>query len=174
MGAPIYFIFLTVLILSIVVIAKIVYYRKVIPCMTGMMIAMTMGMSVGLIVGITVGILLSGNIFLSSMFGMTVGMFIGFLSGVPVSLMAVLDGTLSGIMAGMMGAMIGEMVALEYQDTLIKIFFIVFFATMLILLRLIQIDIEKKQTHFLNNPLILVVLFGFIFLVFDQLGPIFR
>lgn len=167
------FIIAVVLILSITVIAKTVYYRKSIPCMTGMMTAMTMGMSVGLTLGVIFGILSSGNLFISTISGMVVGMATGYLSGMPVSLLAVLDGLMSGIMGGLMGAMLGEMIALEYRDAFIKIIFITFFATILILLRMIRNHVKSNEKSFINHPVLLIVLFGLVFALFHQLGPLF-
>ncbi|MFZ3579064.1 hypothetical protein [Virgibacillus sp. DJP39] len=174
MQPALYFIFLVIFMLSIIVIAKTFYNRKVIPCMTGMMIAMTMGMSVGLIFGVIFGILFSDNLFISTMSGMVVGMATGFLYGIPVSVIAVLDGFLAGIMGGLMGAMLGKMIALEYRDAVIKIIFIIFFATLLILLHMIHNHVKGNEKSFFNHPFLLVVLFGLIFVVFHQLGPIFN
>lgn len=173
MGTSLYFIFIVLIILSIIVIGKTVYYRKKVPCMTGMMIAMTMGMSVGLTVGVILGILFSGNLFLSTILGMVAGMVIGFLAGVPVSIMAVLDGLLSGIMGGMMGSMLGEMIAPEYRGAITQLMFFLFLSTMLILLYMLQKELKRNGAFFYNNPLALIALFGSIFLLFNLLGPIF-
>jgi hypothetical protein len=173
LGPSLIFIFLVIFLLSSIVIAKTIINRKNIPCMTGMMIAMANGMSVGLVLGVIFGILLTGNLFLTTMIGMVFGMVTGFLSGMPVSLMAVLDGLLSGMMGGLMGAMFGEMISLEYHEAVVKVMFILFFATMLIVINLIQKEVKKKEISFPSNPLILVALFGLIFIIFDQLGPVF-
>src|SRR5690625_19553 len=174
MGIPLYLIFLTIILLSVTVVGKTMYYRKKVTCMTGMMIAMTLGMIVGLTMGVVFGILFIDNFFVATILGMFVGMVIGFLSGIPVSVMAVLDGLLSGLMGGMMGAMLGAMIAPEYREAIVKIMFILFLATLLILLYMIQKELNRNKTAFYMNPLITVVLFGFFFVVFNQLGPIFK
>ena len=141
--------------------------------MTGMMIAMTLGMSVGLTVGLIFGILFADDLFVATILGMLAGMVAGFLSGVPVSIMAVLDGLLSGLMGGMMGAMLGVMIASDYQEAMVKIMFFLFLATMLILLYMIQKEVNGKITAFYRNPLVSVALMGFLFFVFNQIGPVF-
>ncbi|UOR12047.1 plastocyanin/azurin family copper-binding protein [Halobacillus amylolyticus] len=173
MGTTLYLILVIILLLAGVSVSKTVYYRKKVTCMTGMMIAMTLGMSVGLVMGLILGILFSGNLFLSTVLGMLAGMIVGFLAGLPISIMAVLDGLLSGLMGGMMGAMLGEMITPEYRDAIVKIMFIVFLATMLLLLYMIQKEVKKSDTPLFRNPFITVALFGLIFVVFNQLGPIF-
>lgn len=174
MGVSLLLIFLTIILLSFIVVGKTVYNRKRVTCMTGMMIAMTMGMIVGLTVGVMFGILFTDNFFMATILGMVVGMVIGFLAGIPVSVMAVLDGLLSGLMGGMMGAMLGSMIALEYREAIVKIMFFLFLATLLILLYMIQKELNRNKTAFYTNPLITVVLFGLLFLVFNQLGPVFK
>jgi plastocyanin len=139
--------------------------------MTGMMISMVLGMSVGITVGVILGILYSGNLFYSTIFGMIVGLTAGFLAGIPVSLMAVMDGMLSGLMGGMMGAMLGEMIAPEYRDPLIKMMFLIFVATIMILSRMMQQEFMKNQSSWTNNPVITLLLFGVIFFGYQQLGP---
>lgn len=174
MGIPLFLIFLTIILLSVTVVGKTMYNRKKVTCMTGMMIAMTLGMIVGLTMGVVFGILFIDNFFVATILGMVVGMVIGFLSGIPVSVMAVLDGLLSGLMGGMMGAMLGAMIAPEYREAIVKIMFFLFLATLLILLYMIQKELNRNKTAFYMNPLITVVLFGFFFVVFNQLGPIFK
>src|SRR5690625_3313690 len=174
MGIPLYLIFLTIILLSVTVVGKTMYYRKKVTCMTGMMIAMTLGMIVGLTMGVVFGILFIDNFFVATILGMFVGMVIGFLSGIPVSVMAVLDGLLAGLMGGMMGAMLGAMLAPEYQEAIVKIMFFLFLTTLLILLYMIQKELNRNKTTFYMNPLINVVLFGLFFVVFNQLGPIFK
>src|SRR5699024_1007181 len=174
MSTSLFLIFLTIILLSFVVVGKIVYNRKKVTCMTGMMIAMTLGMIVGLTVGVMFGILFTDNFFMATILGMVVGMVIGFLAGIPVSVMAVLDGLLSGLMGGMMGAMLGAMIAPEYREAIVKIMFFLFLATLLILLYMIQKELNKNEIAFYRNPLITVVLFGMLFVVFNQLGPVFK
>ncbi|WP_088051938.1 cupredoxin domain-containing protein [Virgibacillus dakarensis] len=173
MGMTLNLIFLTIILLSVFIIGKTVSNRKKIPCMTGMMIAMTLGMSAGLILGLIFGVLFPDNLFIATLLGMVAGMAAGFLAGVPVSVMAVLDGLLSGLMGGMMGAMLGVMITTEYREAIVKIMFFLFLATVLILVYMIQKEVNGKETAFYRNPLVPVALFGFLFLLFNQTGPIF-
>lgn|SRR5699024_2437982 len=173
MEIPLLLILITIFSLSVLVIFKTIFHRKKFTNMAGMMIAMSMGMSVGLTVGVIVGILISENFFMATILGIAVGMSVGFLAGIPVSIIAVLDGMLSGIMGGMMGAMLGEMIVIEYHDAIVKIMFFLFLSTLLILLHLIQKEVSKKEVTFYTNPLLTIILFGFIFIVLNQLGPIF-
>lgn len=159
--------------LSTAVIGYSVHKRNRIPGMTGMMIAMTLGMMVGLTAGVIFGVLFSGNLFLSTIISMFVGMGAGFLAGLPMSVMAVLDGMLAGLMAGMMGAMLGEMVPVEYQNTLIRIMFVLFIGILLILLYMMQEEFsgkkDSKRTLFHQPLFMTVVLFAF-FVGYNQLG----
>lgn len=173
LGATLYLMFLIIILFSVIIIGRTVYNRKKIACMTGMMIAMTLGMSVGLILGVIFGILLSDNFFAATILGMIVGMTAGFLAGVPVSIMAVLDGLLSGLMGGMMGAMLGVMIAAEYQDAIVKVMFFMILSTFLILIYMMQKEINKNETVFYLNPLFTVILFGFLFFIFNLTGPVF-
>jgi uncharacterized cupredoxin-like copper-binding protein len=161
----------TIALLSIYIISKTIYYRKKIPCMTGMMISMALGMSVGITVGVILGILYSGNLFYSTILGMVVGIAAGFLAGVPVSLLAVMDGMLSGMMGGMMGAMLGVMIAPEFRDSLIRIMLLLFVATIMILSRMMQQEFIKKENSWFNNPIVSILLFGLFFFGYHQLGP---
>lgn len=173
MGTTLYLIFLITFLLSTIIIGKTFYNRRKVPCMTGMMIAMTLGMSVGLLLGIIFGILFLENFFIATLLGMAAGMIVGFLAGIPVSVMAVLDGLLSGLMGGMMGAMLGAMIAMEYHDAIVLIMFFLFLATMLILFYMIQKENIGKELSLFYNPLVPVFLFGFLFFVFNQTGPVF-
>lgn len=172
MGVSINLMLFSIALLSIFVISKTVYHRKNISCMTGMMIAMTLGMSVGLTIGVIFGILFSDNFFIATVLGMLVGMVTGFLAGIPVCIMAILDGLLSGLMGGMMGAMLGEMIAAEYQDPMVKIMFFLFLGILLLLIDMINQDVNKK-INFFSSLFIVVIVFGFFFIVFELLDPVF-
>jgi len=172
MGATLYLIFISIVLLSIFIIYKTIYYRSKIASLTGMMIAMALGMSVGLTVGVILGILISDNFFIATVFGMLAGMSIGFLAGIPISLVATLDGFLSGLMGGMMGAMLGEMITVEYQDSIVKIMFFLFLGTLFILVKMINQEVNKA-VNFYRSLLITIVLFGMLFVIFEQLGSIF-
>lgn len=136
-----------------------------------MMIAMTIGMNVGLTIGVIFGIIISDNFFSATILGILVGMIAGFSAGIPLSIIAVLDGMLSGLMGGMMGAMLGEMITFEYQDAMIKIMFFIFLSTFLILLRMIHQEVNYK-TSLLRSLFIIVIIFGFFFIVFELLDAI--
>ena len=166
MGVSFYLIIFTVKLFSLFVISTVVYYRKEITSMTGMMIAMTIGMNVGLTIGVIFGIIFSDNFFSATILGILVGMIAGFLAGIPLGIVAVMDGILSGLMGGMMGAMLGEMITIEYQDAMIKIMFFIFLSTFLILLRMIHQEINHKPS-FLSSLFIIVIIFGFFFIVFE-------
>lgn len=172
MGVSVYLMLFSIVLLSIFVINRTIYYRKKITSMTGMMIAMTLGMSIGLTIGVIFGILFSGNLFISTVLGMLVGLVMGFLAGVPISIMAILDGMFSGLMGGMMGAMLGEMITVEYRDAIAKIMFFLFLGTSLILLCMINQEVNKK-TSFFSNLFITVILFGFFFFAFELFEPVF-
>src|SRR5699024_208930 len=135
MGATLYLMFISIVLLSIFIIYKTIYYRNKISSMTGMMIAMTLGMSRCIPVVVILGILISDNFFSATVFGMLAGMFVAFLAGLAISLVATLDGLLSGLMGGMMVAMLGEMITAEYQDAIVKIMFFLFLGTLLILVK---------------------------------------
>ncbi|WLD92030.1 plastocyanin/azurin family copper-binding protein [Alkalihalobacillus sp. AL-G] len=167
-----FFIMSIIVVLSLAVIGYTVSYRKKIPCMTGMMISMTLGMSVGLTVGVILGIQLTGNLFYSTILGIIIGGATGFLAGLPVSLMAVLDGMLSGLMGGMMGAMLGDMIAPDFKEAMVKIMFVLFIAIAMILFFMMEEEFIKSRRRLFKHPLSLILLFGFIFLGFNQLGPI--
>ncbi|MDQ0232422.1 hypothetical protein [Metabacillus malikii] len=173
MGVSLFLILISIFSLSVLVIYKVTYHRKKFTNMTGMMIAMSIGMSVGLTVGVIVGIVISDNFFIATILGMAAGFLIGFLTGLPVSIIAVLDGMLSGIMGGMMGAMLGEMITVEYRDAIVKIMIFLFLSTLLILLHLIQKEVSNKEATFYNHPLFIIILYSFIFILLNQLDPIF-
>ncbi|WP_188453353.1 cupredoxin domain-containing protein [Virgibacillus oceani] len=171
MTLPLYLTFIGVFTLSIVIIWNTIYYRKKIPCMTGMMIAMVLGMSTGLTIGVILGILYADNLFYSTVLSMAIGLLAGFLAGLPISLMAVLDGTLSGVMGGMMGAMLGVMISSNFQDSIIKIMFLLFIGTILILFRMMDQEFMKRK-GLLSHPLIILCIFALFSIGYNQLGPL--
>jgi len=172
MGVALYLIILSVKLFSLFVISTVVYFRKEITSMTGMMIAMTIGMSVGLTIGVIFRILFSDSFFIATILGILVGMIAGFLAGIPLSVIAVLDGILSGLMGGMMGAMLGEMITIEYHDAMIKIMFFIFLSMILILLRMIHQEVNHK-VNFIRSLFTIFVVFGFFFIVFELFDAIF-
>lgn len=173
MGLPLLFILISICSLTVLIIYKMTYHRKKITDMTGMTIAMTIGMSAGLTVGVIIGIVFSDNYFMATVSGMGIGMIAGFLTGIPVSMIAVLDGMLSGIMGGMMGAMLGKMMTTEYHDAIVKIMFLLSLSTYFILLSLIQKEVNQDKPSFFQKPLFILIVFGIVFVIFQQFGPIF-
>lgn len=174
MGFPLFFIFVSILVLASIIVIKTIYYKSKITHVNGMMISMSLGMSVGLTLGIIFGIQLTGNLFLSSILGMMAGITAGVLSGLAISVMAVLDGLLSGLMGGMMGAMLGEMIVPGYYNSIVKIMFILFLSSILLLLFMFQREIKEEDTFFFDNPLVLIAIFGLVFLLLNQTGPLFK
>ncbi|NBJ70651.1 MULTISPECIES: hypothetical protein [Clostridia] len=171
MTMPLMIVIVTVIILSTFVIGITMIYRDRIASMTGMMIAMALGMIVGLTIGVIVGILLMGNLFYSTVISMLVGIVVGCLAGIPVSLLAVLDGTLSGLMGSMMGAMLGEMIMQDYQDPFIRVMFMIFLMTMILILWVIrQTSVESKKLW--NHPFILLIAFVLVIIGFNEIGPL--
>ncbi|WP_373892942.1 plastocyanin/azurin family copper-binding protein [Virgibacillus natechei] len=171
MTLSLYVTFMGIFMLSTVIIWKTILHRNKITVMAGMMIAMALGMSAGLTIGVIAGIILSGNLFYSTVLAMILGVIFGFLAGMPISLMAVLDGTLAGIMGGMMGAMLGEMIAPEFQDALIRIMFVLFIATILILFQMMHQEFIKTK-GWLSHPVIMIFGFALFITVYNQIGPL--
>ncbi|ASK61304.1 hypothetical protein CFK37_03480 [Virgibacillus phasianinus] len=172
MTVALYVTFFGMLILTSLAIGSTIYHRRKVTCMTGMMIAMSLGMMVGLTAGVILGILFTGNLFYSTVLGILIGVIVGFVSGLPVSLMAVLDGALSGMMGGMMGAMLGEMIVPEYQDSLIRIMFVLFIALILVLFVMMKEEFMKKRKSILGHPAIILGLFVVFIIGYNQLDPL--
>lgn len=141
--------------------------------MTGMMISMALGMSIGIIIGIILGIIYSSNIFTSTVLGMLIGIIAGVLPGLTVSMMAVLDGLLSGAMGGMMGAMLGVMVLSEYRDIIVKLMFLLFVFTLLIVFYILNEELGINHKSILHNHVVMAILIVAFFVFFNQLGPVF-
>ncbi|GLO65088.1 cupredoxin domain-containing protein [Oceanobacillus kimchii] len=171
MTLSLYVTLIVIFMLSTVIIWNTVLHRNKITVMAGMMIAMALGMSAGLTIGVIAGILLSGNLFYSTVLAMILGIIFGFLAGMPISLMAVLDGTLAGIMGGMMGAMLGVMIAPEFQDALIRIMFVIFIVTMLILFRMMHQEFIKTKGLF-DHPAVMIFAFTLFIIMYNQMGPL--
>src|SRR5699024_9664144 len=92
--------------------------------------------------------------------------------GVPINLIATLDGLLSGLMGGMMGAMLGEMITPNYHDVIVKIMFFLFLGTIAILVKMINQEVNN-EVNFYMSLLIIIVFLGLLFVVLEQLGPLF-
>ena len=157
--------------LTLIIIWNTNYYRNKITVMTGMMISMVLGMSIGLTIGVIAGVLLSGNLFYSTILAMIIGIAAGFLAGLPISLMAVLDGILAGIMGGMMGAMLGEMISPEFQDSIIRLMFLLFVGIIMILFRMMKQEFNNDKT-FIGHPFVLVILYILLIISYNQLDPL--
>ncbi|PYF02637.1 cupredoxin domain-containing protein [Ureibacillus chungkukjangi] len=161
--------FLLILIFTSKLIIDTVLYRKKITIMAGMMISMVLGMMVGFTTGIITGILLTDAFFYSTIISAFVGIATGFIVGVPIGWLAIFDGILAGLMGGTMGAMIGAMMDSEYHDQLIKLTLILYVAIMLLLYRIMQKQIIKKQS-LLSNPIVLTFLFLITIVTYNQSG----
>lgn len=135
--------------------------------MAGMMISMSLGMIGGLTVGVILGILFSGDLFTSTILAMLFGLITGFLAGLPIGFMPVIDGTMTGIMGGMMGAMI----ALENQETIIRVMLLLYIGMVVILYRMMQHEFIKSKAV-VNHPVIMIVLFVLFSIWYNQMGPL--
>ncbi|MCM3390387.1 hypothetical protein M3649_20040 [Ureibacillus chungkukjangi] len=123
---------------------------------------------VGFTFGIITGILFTDHFFDSTI----ISAFIGITTGLIVGWLTIFDGILSGLIGGTMGAMIGTMMDSEHHEQLIKLTFLLYIGTMLLLYRIMQREIIKKQS-FLSNPFVLTILFFVTILTYNQLGPFF-
>lgn len=171
MPISLYVTLIGIFILTIWIIWNTIYHRKKITVMTGMMISMVLGMGVGLTIGVILGILLAGDLFSSTILAMIIGIAAGFLAGLPIGLMAVLDGALAGMMGGMMGAMLGVMISPEYQDTLIRIMFLLLTGTIIILFQLMQQEFIKSKA-LISRPFVMIVLFAFFIIGYNQMESV--
>src|SRR5699024_3848328 len=88
-----------------------------------------------------------------------------------IGLMPVIDGTLAGIMGGMMGAMLGEMIALEHQETIIRVMFLLFLGMVVILYRMMQQEFIKSKA-IVNHPVVMIVIFVLVSVGYNQVGPL--
>lgn len=160
-----------IFILMLFIIWETIRHRRKISNMAGMMISMSLGMIGGLTVGVILGILLLGDLFTSTVLAMLIGVIAGFLAGLPIGLMPVIDGTLAGIMGGMMGAMLGEMIALEHQETIIRVMFLLFLGMVVILYRMMQQEFIKSKA-IVNHPVVMIVIFVLVSVGYNQVGPL--
>ncbi|MHA6253236.1 hypothetical protein [Oceanobacillus sp. CAU 1775] len=163
--------FALIFLLMIFIIWETTRHRKKISNMAGMMISMVIGMIGGLTVGVIFGVLLLGDLFTSTILAMLVGIIAGFLAGLPIGIMPVLDGTLAGIMGGMMGAMLGEMIAAEYQETIIRVMFLLFVGIVVILYRMMQQEFINSKA-IISHPVTTIVLFVLFAIGYNHVGPL--
>ncbi|WP_158299502.1 cupredoxin domain-containing protein [Paenibacillus antri] len=140
---------LTLGVLCIWTIGFIVFFRKRLSCMAGMMAAMALGMMVGLGFGVLVASWMPGQLFQSTVLGMLIGGLIGAFAGLPISIMAVLDGLLSGIMGGMMGTMLISMIPSSYSIPTLKIVALLCCGVIFLVLLMLQGEIKPDylKTH---------------------------
>ena len=68
--------------------------------------------------------------------------------------------------------MLGEMINVEYQDTITKIMFFLFLSTIAILVKMINQEINNEFNLY-KSLLIIVGLFGLLFIALEEMGPIF-
>ncbi|WP_164669302.1 hypothetical protein [Virgibacillus doumboii] len=150
------------------IIFYIVYYRKRITDMYGMLISMSTGMAMGILMGTILGVVFQDNLFESTIYAILIGLAIGFITGVPVGLPAVIDGILSGIMGGMMGAMLGDMIAMTRPDEIVKILALIVTMVLLLVLYTTE-DIIRKQSGrdtftIFRYPFLILLIISIIFI----------
>ncbi len=143
--------YLALLIIAVVVNAVAVWhitaFRRIIPCMTGMMIGMTLGMTTGLSIGMIVGA--TNGMFIGAVVGLVIGMAIGFWTGRCCGIMGAMEGMMAGLMGGTMGPMISLM-AFNFVKPMVAI---VLFAVVLILFGLMymmykeELALEEKTPY---------------------------
>ena len=125
---------------------------------TGMIVAMTVGMLFGLLIGTwSGGLVWPGNLFLSTAISMIIGMIVGFFYGLPFGGLTALEGTMSGIMGGMMGAMTGGMLPPAYASLMLKILFVLFTGSTLMLVYLLSSN--HKEQYGVLYPVMWVLFF---------------
>ncbi len=114
--------YIILLVIGVVVNAVAVWhikaYKRVMPCMTGMMIGMTIGMTSSLSLGMVVGAV--NGMVIGSLAGMILGMSLGAWVGNSCGVMGIMEGMMAGLMGGTMGPMI-PLMALQYALFLISV-----------------------------------------------------
>ncbi len=114
--------YLALLVIAVVVNAIAVWhikaYKRVMPCMTGMMLGMTIGMASSLSLSMVVGAV--NGMFIGSLVGVILGMGLGAWIGNCCGVMGVMEGMMAGLMGGTMGPMISLM-ALQFAPHLITV-----------------------------------------------------
>ncbi|MCK6205738.1 cupredoxin domain-containing protein [Bacillus infantis] len=152
------FILLISCVLLLITLVVVLFSRRKISLMAGMMVSMATGMLSGLLGGTIIGYYLSGNLFVSTVTSVLVGMIIGAVVGLPLGLLPLLDGLLAGLMGGMMGAMLGDMIPSQQSEQLLKILFIIYVGVHFIILYLlfssIKADGVKLPIKLFKNPII--------------------
>ncbi len=143
--------YLALLIIAIVVNAVAVWhitaFKRIIPCMTGMMIGMTLGMTTSLSIGMIVGA--TNGMFIGGVVSLVIGMAIGFWTGRCCGIM----GTMEGMMAGLMGGVMGPMISLMAFNFVKPMVAIVLFAVVLVLFGLMymmykeELALEEKTPY---------------------------
>ena len=165
--------FTTYLFLLILILVFIYYYKSQISTMVGMVISMVLAMSVGLNFGLIIGVLYPEHFFHATFIAILIGSIVGIIAGLPISLLAVLDGLLSGVMGGMMGAMLGIMIPIEYGNTTVHLFGLLFAGVIFILFLLLKGEIKepsnKLVVNFVNKPLLFFLFICFFLYSNNQL-----
>lgn len=176
MSSPLLFLTGIVLFFYFLTIGYLFKHKKEVPSMAGMITSMALGMLVGLLGGTIAGVYFAGNLFFSTIIGSGIGMAAGIFPGLPFHFPAVLEGVLSGLMGGMMGAMLGAMISSVYVDEMILILFLLeFLLNVMILYFLVNEQKERKESigeKWLKSPVFMSIAMGFIFYLFNMMGPI--
>lgn len=165
MGFYQYFIFISLIILTVVVILLSRSLKKSVTAMHGMTIIMFYSMNVGLTIGTLLGGSFQGNLYYSTIISILLGLFIGLISGSYFGLLAVIEGVMSGIMGGMMGAMLGEMVSQEQMIPLVRIFLLFSISTIFLLVIFSKRSDKSNKINklWIIKPLIIGTLITFYF-----------
>ncbi|MEK4427398.1 plastocyanin/azurin family copper-binding protein [Solibacillus sp. FSL K6-1523] len=155
------FVLISLVLLTVIVIAMGVIWRKKYRTMHGMVISMFFGMNVGLTVGVLFGVTYQGNLFYSTILSLAIGVLAGSICGLCFGLLAVFEGLMAGLMGGMMGAMVGEMIRTEQSFSLIQLFLFLSGCTIFIMAMLKKqkyIQVTKKR--WLVKPIVVSTLLG--------------
>ncbi|MFJ7935615.1 plastocyanin/azurin family copper-binding protein [Sporosarcina sp. NPDC096371] len=154
------FIFVSLILFTLLVVILATMWKTKLRPMQGMMISMFFGMNMGLTAGVLLGVIYQGNLFLSTILSITIGVLAGSLCGLCFGILSVLEGFMAGLMGGMMGAMLGEMIRVEQSIHLIQLFLFLSLCTIFIMVILkTPRNSRIHSKRWLVKP---IVLFGFI------------
>lgn len=169
------FVLISLALLTMVVVAMGIIWRKQFRTMHGMIISMFFGMNVGLTVGILIGVTYQGNLFYSTILSLAIGVLAGSVCGLCFGLLSVLEGLMAGLMGGMMGAMLGEMIRVEQSFSLIQLFLIFSGCTIFVMGILKNPkDAQVSTKRWLLKPVVLFILLGVYIIVGNSLAEDYR
>ncbi|ATP42128.1 copper-binding protein [Solibacillus sp. R5-41] len=169
------FILISLVLLTIVVVAMGIIWRKKFRTMHGMIISMFFGMNVGLTVGVLFGVTYQGNLFHSTILSLAIGVLAGSVCGLCFGLLSVLEGLMAGLMGGMMGAMLGEMIRVEQSFSLIQLFLFLTGCTIFIMGVLKNPKNAQVTTkRWILKPIVLSILLSVYIIVGNSLAENFE